>query len=71
MMAYDGNLPLNNVISIKGGVASNVVIDSCICKVEEPEKLDEYLKNDPKVKFNKLSEDTFEFLGKSAHGIFR
>lgn len=66
--AYDGNLPLNNIVSIKGGVASNVVIDSCICKVAEPEKLDEYLKNDTKVKFNKLSDDTFEFLGRAAHG---
>ena len=65
---YEGNLPLNNVISIKGGIASNVVIDSCVVKVNEPEKLVNYLKTDDKVKFNKLSEDTFEFLGKSAHG---
>ncbi len=66
--AYDGKLPLNNVISIKAGVASNLVIDSAVVKVEEPEKLVEYLKHDDKVNCKRLDENTFEFIGKSAHG---
>ena len=65
---YDGNLPLNNVISIKGGLASNIVIDRCKVEVEEPEKLAEYLNNDKNVKCNRINENTFEFIGKSAHG---
>ena len=65
---YDGNLPLNNVTSIKGGLASNIVIDRCKVEVEEPEKLAEYLNNDKNVKCNRINENTFEFIGKSAHG---
>ncbi len=65
---YDGNLPLNNVISIKAGLASNIVIDSCIVEVEEPEKLDAYLASDDKVKCKKISNNKYEFVGKSAHG---
>lgn len=65
---YKGKLPLNNVISIKAGVVSNSVIDKAIVKVREPEKLEEYLKRHPEINVEKLGEDTFNFIGKSAHG---
>ena len=65
---YKGHLPLNNVISIKAGVASNLVIDKAEVKVSEPEKLLEYLKSDERVQWNQISDDTFAILGKSAHG---
>ena len=65
---YDGNLPLNDVISIDAGVASNVVIDLATVKVNEPKKLEDYLKNQDRVKWAKVDENTFNFFGKSAHG---
>ena len=65
---YEGHLPLNNVISIKAGVVSNSVIDKATVKVSEPEKLEEYLVNHPVIKYEKVSEDTFNFIGKAAHG---
>ena len=40
---YHGRLPLNNVVSIKAGEASNIVIDRAVVKVTEPKKLEEYL----------------------------
>ena len=65
---YEGHLPLNNVISIKAGVVSNSVIDKATVKVSEPEKLEEYLINHPVIKYEKVNDDTFNFIGKAAHG---
>lgn len=66
---YEGELPLNDVISIKAGVVSNSVIDKAIVKVEHPELLENYLKeHSDKIKWEKLSENEFNFIGKSAHG---
>lgn len=65
---YSGNLPLNNVISIKAGTVFNVVIDSAIVKVEQPEKLENYLTEHKEINYKRLSNDEFEFIGKAAHG---
>lgn len=65
---YSGNLPLKNVISIKAGTVFNVVIDSAVVKVEEPEKLEAYLNEHNEINAEKLSENEFKFIGKAAHG---
>lgn len=65
---HEGKLELNNVISIEAGVVSNSVIDKAIVKVTEPEKLEEYLKTADKVNYERIDENTFNFIGKSAHG---
>lgn len=65
---YEGELPLNGVISIDAGVVSNSVIDKAIVKVTEPEKLEAYLKTAQRVNYERIDENTFNFIGKAAHG---
>lgn len=65
---YHGRLPLNNVVSIKAGEASNIVIDRAVVKVTEPKNLEEYLLAHKEIKSEKINEDTFAILGKAAHG---
>lgn len=65
---YEGKLILNGVKSIKAGVVSNSVIDKATVVVDEPLKLEEYLKSHQNIKYEKINDDTFNFIGKAAHG---
>ena len=63
-------LDLKNVYSIKGGVATNCVIEKCDVLLDKDEKFVEYLKTN-NIKFE-LSENgdkyNISFIGKAAHG---
>lgn len=56
----------DNILSFKGGIASNSVIEKCELKVKNSKKFLEYLKHSNyDYSFNK---DTFVFFGLAAHG---
>lgn len=63
-------LELNGIISIKGGTATNAVIDRCLVKMNENQLFLKYLKEN-KVEFEyELADDMMNitFIGLSAHG---
>lgn len=64
---YDGHKDYDQIEYIKAGTVLNIVIDRAEIKVKDPKVLDSYLKNHSGIKFEKLDENTFVFLGKSAH----
>lgn len=65
--SLSGNILFDEIISIKAGEASNIVPDRCEVTIKSPEKMDEYLKRKSGIKFEKVSENKYVFLGKAAH----
>lgn len=67
-----GKIYLGPVKEIKAGVVINSVIDQAIVTVTDKEKLLNYLKNNPEIKYEIINENnnemTINFIGKSAHG---
>ena len=63
-------IKINNIYSIKGGVATNCVIEKCDVEMEKDENFINYLKEN-NVKFEHQYKDNkllISFIGKSAHG---
>lgn len=62
-----GKIHYNEIVSIKAGSASNIVPDRCEVVVKDASKLDEYLSKKSGIKYEKVSENKYAFLGKAAH----
>lgn len=65
---YRGDIELKDVLEIDAGVVSNAVIDRAKVVVKDASKLDNYLRLNFSIKYEKESENTFVFIGKPAHG---
>ena len=65
---YEGHKEFEDIVYIKAGTVLNTVIDKAEVKVKNPVVLDAYLRNHTGIKVNKINDDTYIFLGKSAHG---
>lgn len=65
---YDDKVEFDEIIEINAGTVINSVIDSAIVKLKNPDKLEEYLKKRDLIKYKRIDKNTFEFIGKAAHG---
>ena len=65
---YKGHKVFDDIVYIKAGTVLNTVIDKCDVKVKNPTMLQAYLDNHSGIKYEKLEEDVFRFIGHAAHG---